>query len=196
MKLTVIIFTCIILATLPRVLSAQYYTEADWITRMDQGVDQMYQGNYEKADSLFQLVLRKLETLPSDLAFYFGRNSFYLEKYKQSINWLNKYIELKGTKGQYFEETIQILEAANAKFTPIRASEVDDILAELTRVNLIECPTGRMICPVCKGSGVVIRKGKFDAIYRTCPFSGGEGYLSCEDYNLFLRGELEVQGGN
>jgi tetratricopeptide (TPR) repeat protein len=185
-KLSIII----LLLAYARVGSAQAYFESDWLTRMDQGANLMYEGKYETADSIFQVVLKNLKVLPAELAFYFGRNSFYLGKYKQSINWLNKYIELKGTKGQYFDETISLLEVANIKFTPIRESEITSILTELTKENLIDCPSGKRMCPVCKGSGVLIKKGVFDANYQTCPYSGGSGYLSCDDYNLFLRGEL------
>jgi tetratricopeptide (TPR) repeat protein len=185
-KLSIII----LLLAYARVGSAQAYFESDWLTRMDQGANLMYEGKYETADSIFQVVLKNLKVLPAELAFYFGRNSFYLGKYKQSINWLNKYIELKGTKGQYFDETISLLEVANIKFTPIRESEITNILTELTKENLIDCPSGKRMCPVCKGSGVLIKKGVFEANYQTCPYSGGSGYLSCDDYNLFLRGEL------
>jgi tetratricopeptide (TPR) repeat protein len=185
-KLSIII----LLLAYARVGSAQAYFESDWLTRMDQGANLMYEGKYETADSIFQVVLKNLKVLPAELAFYFGRNSFYVGKYKQSINWLNKYIELKGTKGQYFDETISLLEVANIKFTPIRESEITSILTELTKENLIDCPSGKRMCPVCKGSGVLIKKGVFDANYQTCPYSGGSGYLSCDDYNLFLRGEL------
>jgi hypothetical protein len=180
----------ILLVTCSTVCSAQAYFESDWLTRMDQGANLMYEGKYETADSIFQVVLKNLKVLPAELAFYFGRNSFYVGKYKQSINWLNKYIELKGTKGQYFDETISLLEVANIKFTPIRESEITNILTELTKENLIDCPSGKRMCPVCKGSGVLIKKGVFEANYQTCPYSGGSGYLSCDDYNLFLRGEL------
>lgn len=180
----------LLLLVYSRTGSAQAYFESDWLTRMDQGANLMYEGKYETADSIFQVVLKNLKVLPAELAFYFGRNSFYVGKYKQSINWLNKYIELKGTKGQYFDETITLLEVANTKFTPIREAEVTSILTELTKENLIDCPSGKRLCPVCRGSGVLIKKGVFEANYQTCPYSGGSGYLSCDDYNLFLSGEL------
>lgn len=190
MMLRIVISIALIMCMFHHKLSAQAYYEADWLTRMDQGANMMYEGKYEIADSVFQVVLKNLKVLPAELAFYFGRNSFYVGKYKQSINWLNKYLELKGTKGQYFDETIKLLEVANIKFAPLREQEITNILTEITKENLIECPSGKRLCPVCKGSGVLIKKGVFDANYQTCTYSGGSGYLSCDDYNLFLRGEL------
>lgn len=169
---------------------AQRPTDTEYLTMMDKAAEMMYSGNHRNADSMFHVVLRNLKVLPAELAFYFGRNSFYLEKNKQAINWLNKYIELKGTKGQYFDESIQLLEVANSKFATERQEDVAEVLAELNRDTRIECPTGRMLCPVCNGSGVLIKEGKFEPIYQTCPFSGGDGFLTCDEYNLFLRGEL------
>ena len=28
-------------------------------------------------------------------------------------------------------------------------------------------------------------------VYKTCPFSDNKGFLTCDEYNLFLRGELK-----
>lgn len=170
--------------------TAQRPTDGEYMGMMDKAAEIMYSGDHQKADSVFHVVLKNLKVLPAELAFYFGRNSFYLEKNKQAINWLNKYIELKGTKGQYFDESIQLLEVANAKFATQREEDVAEVLAELSRDTRIECPTGRMLCPVCNGSGVLIKEGKFEPIYQTCPFSGGDGFLTCDEYNMFLRGEL------
>ncbi len=169
---------------------AQRPTDTEYLSMMDRAAEIMYSGEHRRADSIFHVVLRNLKVLPAELAFYFGRNSFYLEKNKQAINWLNKYIELKGTKGQYFDESIQLLEVANSRFATERQEDVAEVLAELNRDTRIECPTGRMLCPVCNGSGVLIKEGKFEPIYQTCPFSGGDGFLTCDEYNLFLRGEL------
>ncbi|MEQ9297057.1 MAG: hypothetical protein RIF33_00765 [Cyclobacteriaceae bacterium] len=182
--------TLIIILTTAVTASAQRPTDGEYMGMMDKAAETMYSGDHRTADSVFHVVLRNLKVLPAELAFYFGRNSFYLEKNKQAINWLNKYIELKGTKGQYFDESIQLLEVANSKFATQRNEDIAEVVAELSRDTRIDCPTGRMLCPVCNGSGVLIKEGKFDPIYQTCPFSGGDGFLTCDEYNLFLRGEL------
>ena len=76
---------------------------------LDSGVYYMDIGNYLKADEKFQYVLANVKSVPSDLTFFFGKNSFHLQKYKQSIDWRNKYIQLKGTNGQYPQEAVQWL---------------------------------------------------------------------------------------
>ena len=52
--------------------------------------------NYLEADSILKEVINNVDSISSELTFLFGKNSFHLNKFKQSINWLNKYIELKG----------------------------------------------------------------------------------------------------
>jgi hypothetical protein len=48
-----------------------------------------------------------------------------------------------------------------------------------------------VICPVCKGLGVVIKEKKFGKEYWPCPFSDSRGLLSCSDYNLLVEGKLK-----
>src|SRR5690349_15602041 len=64
-------------------------------------------GEYEKADAKYQYVLKNLKSIPSDLAYQFGRNSYLLGKYAQSIDWLNKYIQLKGVSGTHYDDAVQ-----------------------------------------------------------------------------------------
>ncbi|MEL7003604.1 MAG: hypothetical protein AAFN93_12845 [Bacteroidota bacterium] len=122
----------------------------------------------------------------------FGKNSFHLGRYQQSIDWLNKYIELKGTKGQFYNECTEYLKNANEAFLLVRAEEREEAKRILTSNYDIDCgPSGKVICPVCMGKGVIIEQGAFGNSYRTCPYSDEHGYLTCSEYNLLLRGELK-----
>ena len=73
----------------------QIIRESELLKRMDYGAELMALGNYDSAQVLFKSVLENMPKLPSNMAYFFGRNSYHLGKYKQSINWLNKYIQLK-----------------------------------------------------------------------------------------------------
>jgi hypothetical protein len=66
------------------------------------------QQQYAAADAKIVNILKTVRSVPSDLTFYLGKTSFYLQKYKQSVDWLNKYIQLKGTSGQFSEEAINL----------------------------------------------------------------------------------------
>src|SRR4051812_32296970 len=72
--------------------------------QMDSGVYYLDHEQYVLADQKLKYALSNMKSIPSDLTFFFGKNSYFIGKYKQSIDWLNKYIQLKGTTGQYSEE--------------------------------------------------------------------------------------------
>ncbi len=149
------------------------------------------QGAYEKADEKFKIVLKNLKSIPSDFTFHFGKNSFHLGLYKQSIDWLNKYIQLKGTSGQYSEAAVDWLakaETALLKEREVQARQAGEVLS---RDYDIDCgAAGKVLCPICSGTTVVVKKGYLNETYKTCPYCNRVGFLSCEDYNKLVRGEL------
>lgn len=159
---------------------------------LDSGVYFMDIGNYLKADEKFQYVLANVKSVPSDLTFFFGKNSFHLQKYKQSIDWLNKYIQLKGTNGQYSQEAVQWLKKSEAEFVKEKSQASANVGAILSVDYDIDCgPSGKVTCPVCKGDHVIVKKGAFGAEYKTCAYCNEHGLLTCEEYNKLLRGELK-----
>jgi hypothetical protein len=160
---------------------------------MNEGVEFMEAGDYQQADNQFKIVLRNVEVLPSEICFYFGKNSYFLDEFKQSINWLNKYIELKGTKGQYFEECVEYLEKSEKAYRLKNDLEKERIFSELSEQNEFDCKGREYIqCPICKGEGVLIEPGQMNnTIYKTCPFCNGEGRITCNEYKQYLRGELK-----
>ena len=160
---------------------------------MDQGIDLMNEGDYDLANDKFKDVLAKAKVVPSDLTFYFGKNSFYMGKYKQSIDWLNKYLQLKGTAGRYYEECTDLLLKSEKAYMLVREDERQEAAQSILTTNYdIDCgPSGKVSCPVCSGTGVIIQKGAFGDIYKTCPYSDEHGYLTCEEYNQLLRGDLK-----
>lgn len=165
---------------------------AEVMRQLDSGVYYMDIGNYQMADQKMRYVLENVKSVPSDLTFFFGKNSFYLNRYKQSIDWLNKYIQLKGTSGQFSAEAADVLNRAQAKLLEERSQEAKKAEQVLSQDYDIDCgPAGKVSCPVCKGDHVIVRRGTFGDEYKTCPYCSEHGMLSCEEYNLLLRGELQ-----
>ena len=159
---------------------------------IDEGIIAMNNQKYDLADQKFTTVIDQLKPLPSRLAFYFGKNSFFLKEYKQSINWLSKYIQLKGTNGVFYDEAKLYLELSEKKNIERNKAELTEI--EETLDSEFECYSqDKMKCPACKGTGVLITKGILGNHYATCPYSGGDGYLTCQEYNLFLKGQLKAK---
>ncbi|MEM9389412.1 MAG: hypothetical protein AAGA02_02995 [Bacteroidota bacterium] len=159
---------------------------------LEQGVALMQEEKYEEAEVNFKKVLKESRVVPTVLTFYFGKNSYYLGKYKQSIDWLNKYLELKGTDGRFYDECTELLKLANASYLALRKEDQEEAAQILASDYQVDCgPTGKVICPVCKGRGVIIEAGPFGSTYKTCPYSDNHGQLTCDEYNLLLRGELK-----
>ncbi len=119
----------------------------------------------------FITCLKILKAFLRILTFFFGKNSFYLEKYKQSIDWLTKYIQLKGTNGQYSKEAASLLKSAETEFVKEKSTEMQKA-GEVLSVNYeIDCgPSGKVTCPVCKGDHVIVKKAAFGSEYTTCPY--------------------------
>jgi len=160
--------------------------------QLDSAVILTDMGEYEAAEKKYVYALKNLKSIPSDLAYNFGRNSYLIGNYAQSIDWLNKYIQLKGVSGQYYDDAVQWLEKANAARLQERNREAANAAVILSRNYDVDCgPTGKVTCPVCNGSTVVIKKTYFGDSYKTCTACSQKGYLNCEDFNKLLRGELK-----
>lgn len=154
-------------------------------------------GEFQAADERFKTLLKSMKSVPSELVYHFGKNSYLLGKYKQSIDWLNKYIQLKGTNGQYSQEAVTWLRKAEADLLQERQSQSQKVALVLSKDYDIDCgPTGKVTCPVCKGSTVIIKKGYMEDTYKTCPYCHKNGYLECQEYNLLLKGQLEPSTTN
>jgi len=159
--------------------------------QIDSAIRLSDEGQYEAADVKFRTILKSIRSVPSDLTYHFGRNSFMLGKYRQSVDWLNKYIQLKGTQGQYSEAAMEWLTKAETELLKEHEKEAKRAAEVLSGDYYIECgPTGKVVCPTCKGSAVVVKKNYFGEVYKTCPSCHKLGYLSCDDYNKLLKGKL------
>ena len=160
---------------------------------LDSGIFYLNREQYDLADVKFRYTLNNMKSIPSDLAYFFGKNSYYLGKYKQSVDWLTKYIQLKGTTGQYSSEASGALKKSEEALLVERHSESAKATQVLSQNYTIDCgPAGKVVCPVCTGSTVIIKKEYLSDVYKTCPYCNKLGYLTCDEYNQLLRGQLKA----
>lgn len=185
------ILICLFSVSVPYYSVCQEIPEAEYLGRMDLGEQFMKQGKYIEADKEFLFIINNKKVLPGEIAFLFGQNSYHLAKYKQSINWLNKYIQIKGTRGRYYEPAVSYLQLAESEYIEIQRAKTKEIANTLSNTDYDCDGLENMICPVCHGNGVIIKRNYFEKVYQSCPYSAGEPYLSCSEYNLFMRGILE-----
>lgn len=171
-------------------------SESQQMMRMDEGVEYMNTGKFALADDIFREVLKNVEVVPADLCFYFGKNSYHLDKYKQSVDWLNKYIELKGTSGRFFDQAVEYIQLAEADMqesvrnTPPPA-RAEGSKTEKSRANLDCTQVPFVVCPLCRGEGVIIQNGVLgSSVYKPCTHCNETGRMNCEDYKLYLKGKF------
>ncbi|OEK00488.1 hypothetical protein BFP97_02710 [Roseivirga sp. 4D4] len=160
---------------------------------IDSAVVLMDQEKYGEADGYFMRALDRIEVLPADFCFHFGKNSLFLKKYSQSIDWLNKYLELKGSQGQFSKETLLYLEKAEEGFRENRGIATSaDVNSKFFYKNTIKCDDEKpIICPVCRGDDIIITIDDLgEKIYRQCPYSNN-GVLTCTEFNLLIQGKLK-----
>lgn len=162
---------------------------------IDTAVVLMNQERYAEADGYFMTALENINVLSADFCYYFGKNSYYLNSYAQSIDWLNKYLELKGSRGQYSKEVISLLEKAEEGFRQNRSDVAAvDVKTRFFYLNTVNCGPSEMItCPVCKGDDVITTRDQFGQRYfKKCPYSHN-GLLTCAQFNLLIQGKLKEQ---
>lgn len=167
--------------------------EVDPRKYIDTAIVYMDAENYQLADDYFMTALDKIDLLSADFCFFFGKNSLLLGKYAQSIDWLNKYLELKGSRGQYSREVLGLLDSAEEGYRNSNSSgEKADINSKFFYLNTIPCEGEESImCPICKGQDVIITRDRLgEKLYKECPYSIN-GVLSCPDYNLLIQGLLK-----
>ncbi len=159
---------------------------------IDSAINLMEAENYSQADERFKFALSNSKSIPSDLTYYFGENSYYLGKYRQSIDWLTKYIQLKGTSGTHSADAAVLLQKAEAAMRE-QLSQKREEAAEILSLDFdIDCgPSGKVTCPVCNGQTVVVKKNYLGETFTTCKYCAAQGFLSCADYNKLLRGKLQ-----
>ncbi len=165
-------------------LMAQQWDEARTSEEFTAAIKLLEQSRFQEADSAFKLILRNAEILPDDITFYFGKNSYHLDQYRQAINWLSKYIELKGDDGIFSGDANDYIKMSQQEMVRINTAIADSINRQRTQP---PCKPGDMVtCPVCRGNKVIVRQGPLGKIYEPCTYGNGNGLMSCEDYLEYI----------
>jgi hypothetical protein len=161
--------------------------------KLDSAVVLMEQERYAQADQKLRAILQTSKSVGSDLTFYFGKNSYFIGNYKQSIDWLNKYIQLKGTAGQFSNEAVEWMRKSETELLKQKQIQSQQTATVFSTEYTLDCgPTGKVTCPVCRGTTVIVKRGYLGETFSTCAYCAKNGYLNCEDYNKLIRGELKA----
>ena len=112
---------------------------------------------------------------------YTGGEFTYFDEVMEQINDL-KENQVKGYLSQLSKkELVNLIQKLNYSYYIEGKSLVSDELYDYVKEVLRKIDSKH---PILDHVGV-------SKVYKTCPFSDNKGFLTCDEYNLFLRGELK-----
>ena len=160
---------------------------------MNKAKAEMKAENYEAANKTFRKALATQKILPTDLSYLFAETLYIIHQYQNSLNFVEKYIDLAGQGGNYYDKAIELKDLLNAEFNKIKECQ----FCNLSGYRYIECDnchgvgqtsetcynckgSGATVCPKCMGEGVYITFNSFSGKqYHSCEICEGKGYSTC-----------------
>ncbi|MCZ6520124.1 MAG: hypothetical protein O6848_01345 [Bacteroidetes bacterium] len=155
---------------------------------------QMDEGDYAFANKIFRKILKEKQVMPSEMCYYFAETLFMLEQYQNSQNFTDKYLELTGKAGDYYEQIMDLRKLLRQK---VNANEFCDY-CDVNGYRLAPCSNCKQLgkvhqtchrckgagvttCRLCLGEGVVIRKNQLgEDEYQSCPLCDSKGFETCQ----------------
>lgn len=150
--------------------------------------------DYTSANTIFRNILATEKILPNNLSYHFALTLYHIKQYRNSSNFIEKYLKLTGKAGDFYSQSLQLEQLLEQAFIEITQCELCDINGYqfITcsfcqgEKNIIEaCSKCRAIgiisCQKCKGEGVVITTDAFgENKYQTCDRCSGKGLHTCD----------------
>lgn len=165
---------------------------------------QMEADDYEGANITFRKALATKKVLPTSMSYFFAKTLFVIHQNQNAKNFVEKYIELAGKGGDYYEEAVTLRNLIDQEFQDIKDCE----LCNLSGYRYATCDNcnglghtvelcykcygnSPIMCPQCIGRGVVITTTAFgEKVYSSCNKCESKGYIDCPVCN----GNKEISG--
>lgn len=160
---------------------------------MNSALAEMEKGDYEKANAYFRQIIENNLSIPPEMPYFFAETLFQLGQYDNSLNFLTKYLEINGFKGDNYEAAKDL----EAKLKTRMAEIYNCKLCDNRGYRYLNCPTcegerqieqacmyckarGMVGCTKCRGSGLVTKKNVFNIVeYYECEKCSGDGKHTC-----------------
>lgn len=153
----------------------------------------MAKEDYRAADKKFRQILSLNEVVPTEALYFFALTLEKNHQLQSSRNFLDKYLDLTGKSGDYFNEAMMLQSKLDKLAREIEACKYcdNDGFRLITCVRCEgsgkiddKCPVchgfGKITCRKCLGEGVQISKNSFgENVYRTCEVCAGSGKETC-----------------
>jgi hypothetical protein len=160
---------------------------------MKEALAAMEARDYLTANARFRDIIDSNSPIPPEMPYYFAETLYELKQYDNSANFLNKYLEINGFKGDNYEYAKQLEQKLKKPLDEIRACQLCDrrgyryktcFTCEGSKEIEQECTyckgKGIIGCSRCAGSGLVTKKNVFNIVeYFECERCDGNGRLTC-----------------
>ena len=160
---------------------------------MREALSAMEAKDYVTANARFRQIIDSNVPIPQEMPYYFAETLFELKQYDNSANFLNKYLEINGFKGDNYEHAKQLEQKLQQPLNEIRMCQLCDRRGYRYKVCFTcegkkeveqECSyckgKGIVGCSRCAGSGLVTKKNVFNIVeYFECERCDGNGRLTC-----------------
>jgi len=178
-------------------LFSQFNKEGDMVAYYKQAQNFMDAGDYEAANIAFRKVLKLGTKLPAEMPYLFAETLFYIEQYQNSKSFLDKYFEIMGKAGTYYDSALALEKKLDKKLNRAVSCNFCDYsgyrLQRCLKCNgakqlLEECHycagVGKVGCAICAGDGVLVQLGALgNKSYKTCHRCKGQGIHTCTTCN-------------
>lgn len=160
---------------------------------MTSALSEMERGEYQRANELFRQIIDTNLPIPPEMPYYFAETLYQLKQYDNSANFLNKYLELNGFKGDNYERAKALEGMLEKPLNEIKTCELCDrrgyqfqtcFTCEGSKHLEQDCSyckaKGIVGCSRCVGSGLITKRNVFNIVeYFECERCSGQGRLTC-----------------
>lgn len=167
--------------------------DQDVIDLMNKAKAEMKAEDYTAANKTFRKALATRKILPTNLSYLFAETLYIIHQYQNSLNFVDKYIDLAGQGGDYYDKAIELKGLLQAEFDKIKNCEYCNLsgyryvlcdnckgIGQTTETCYNCKGSGATVCPKCMGEGVYITFNSFSGKqYQACEICEGKGYSTC-----------------
>lgn len=151
--------------------------------------------DYQTANSIFRNLIDSGLPLPDEMPYYFSETLFELGQYDNSSNFLNKYLELTGFKGENYQGARELQEKLKSYLAEIQSCQLCDrrgyryaacFTCDGSKQIEQDCnyckSKGIVGCSRCAASGMIKRVNVFNIVeFFECERCSGKGRLTCPE---------------
>lgn len=153
----------------------------------------MERNDFETANSIFRNLIESGLPLPEEMPYFFAETLFELKQYDNSANFLQKYFELNGFRGENYQSAKELEQRLESPLQAILQCQLCDRKgyrnescptchgAQKTEQDCSYCKAKGVVgCSKCAATGMITKKNIFNIWeYYECDRCAGKGRLTC-----------------